>query len=636
MEQRPQKRRTRWGEPENKRAESSREGDYFDPSKLKIGSTEPLPVSASAAEINGNINLLPLNLNFHLDIQRAREAAKIAIEKAKRAKEATAKLNEKKRETARKGGLFPKLLRFDEQGRAIDEEGNVVDIKPMPHVSLKINKVEDNVVRNQKGETIENEKEQEKETFKWIDPRIKTRKKKRSAFNFIEPGSLIEQESYANTKTSIETFQCDYDFKKMTLVKNKQSLKSPVTGPTILQTCTNNMGTSVDEKPTVTKMWEEDERYAVMEPWDAVLFSKSSSRNATYVKEKKKLVTKNLEKLKSPTKESSFNCNEEYLKINENLCQYNVFLLDNNELIIDDEVHIINMKKITKYIEHPVPLHVTKKEEVEPTYMYLTPAERKKLRKRKRQEKEKEKQDKIRIGLIPPPPPKLKLSNLIKVLGSTASALPSKIEMEVREQIRERELRHYQQNQQRKLKPEEKSQKKINKWKCDANAENEVAVIAIRNLSDKKHIFKIDMNAQQLHLTGVCFISGICNFLIVEGKHVSVERYKRLIFRRIKWGNDDEDISDVESRERSRQEYKNSFEGGYEDDIEDAASWSNQIMKGRNCELIWNGSVKKKSFPNWKILNVKKESEITDYLIEYDALHYYHVVRKYKEVQEGI
>lgn len=611
------------------------------------GSVVTATATTLTPTLNTNLNISPLNLNFQLDIQRAREAARIAIEKAKRAKKANERLNEKRIEGINKGFFFPKPLRFDEHGRAIDEEGNVVDIKPTPHISLKINKTEESVLKNKKVESVENEEHQEQETFQWIDPRINLKKKRKHAFNFIRPGSLIEQANNTNANTSIETFQCDYDFKKITSQRNNSGVKGSDKTNINEQTGIQINITSTSETPKVAKCWEEDERYDVMEPWDSVLFTKNTSKGATYIKEKKNVIRENLKMRKSietdanlsrsvPYENGTINLKEFYMQLNDKLCEENTFILENNELIINDELYKLHIKKITKYIEHPVPVHVTKKKEAEPTYMYLTPTERKKLRKRKRQEKEKEKQDKIKIGLLPPPPPKLKLSNLIKVLGSTASAFPSKIEMEVREQIKEREMRHYEQNQKRKLNPEEKAKKKINKWKCDPNEENEVAVVAIRNLSSKKNVFKLDINAQQLHLTGVCFISGICNFVVVEGKHVSVERYKRLIFRRIKWGNeDDEDLSDAESGDENKGEYNNTNIDGYGNCTE-YGTWSNNMTKTRNCELIWNGCVKKRNFHKWKILNVKKESEIIDYMLEHNALHYYHAVRKYKDVQEGI
>ena len=64
--------------------------------------------------------------------------------------------------------------------------------------------------------------------------------------------------------------------------------------------------------------------------------------------------------------------------------------------------------------------------------------ERKKIRTQKRMEREKEKQELIRQGLLDPPKPKVKLSNLMRVLGTEAVMDPSAMEKQVREQMAER------------------------------------------------------------------------------------------------------------------------------------------------------------------------------------------------------
>ena len=64
--------------------------------------------------------------------------------------------------------------------------------------------------------------------------------------------------------------------------------------------------------------------------------------------------------------------------------------------------------------------------------------ERKKIRTQKRMEREKEKQELIRQGLLDPPKPKVKLSNLMRVLGTEAILDPSAMEKQVREQMAER------------------------------------------------------------------------------------------------------------------------------------------------------------------------------------------------------
>lgn len=75
----------------------------------------------------------------------------------------------------------------------------------------------------------------------------------------------------------------------------------------------------------------------------------------------------------------------------------------------------------------------------------------------------------FRLGLIKAPEPKVKLSNLMRVLGSDAVQDPTKVEAHVRKQMAERQRKHEVANQQRKLTKEQRSEKKIRKIKEDTS-----------------------------------------------------------------------------------------------------------------------------------------------------------------------
>ncbi|CRG97481.1 U4/U6 small nuclear ribonucleoprotein PRP3, putative [Plasmodium gallinaceum] len=651
------KRKSRWGESEKKNINN--ENDSNKPlnilEDLNLACNSNLINQTRTSQFPNNFNLSSLSSSIHLNILKATEAAKLAIEKVKRA----SRFKDDTKQKIKKVDFLPKPLKFDEQGREIDEEGNVINVKPVTYSTLKvnINKLEENNLLKKKNIPSNKCEDNFNEDFKWYDSRIKNvqKKKKKNAFNFITPGSIIKRETYS--KNYNNKFQLGFDLKKIIQEKKKvqsfQELSLNFLNKDISSTINPNLIDINNKKLNQKKEWKDDERYDIMEKWDMALFKKIDNKEnlKDYIIEqtsiwKNKLNTieckkygkytnddnidENNKEEKKTINENEFS-NNIYVKVNRLLNNLNILLLESNEIIIKDDLYKINMKKITSYIEHPIPLNDDKKASIITPNMYLTPIERKKLRKRKRQEKEKEKQDKIRIGLIPPPPPKMKLSNLMRVLGDSAVAHPSKIELEVREQMKERELRHYEQNQQRKLNPQEKSKKQINKWKCNPNEENEVLVIYITNLSNKKHIFKIDINAQQLHLTGVCFMTVLYNFIIVEGKHISIERYKRLIFRRIKW-SENEDEEEEEGKEN---------ENKINDSFDHADNFENDMLNmninhGCNCSLIWSGTVKKKNFLNWRMIVAKTESEVTDYLQEHDALHYYHIIKKHRDVLQDI
>ncbi|KEG04346.1 U4/U6 small nuclear ribonucleoprotein PRP3, putative [Plasmodium vinckei vinckei] len=676
MNEPQKKRKSRWGEAEKKDDTEKDEKDNQPVNileNLALNSKTPLANSLGNSGSISNqglpnpiLNLPIFTSAIHLNILKATESAKLAIEKAKRANQ----LKDEIRNNINKIKYMPKALKFDDQGREIDDEGNVINIKPIPYSTLKvnINKLNENNILKKK----ENDDDEIIEDSKWFDPRIKNNnkndnviKKKKNALNFIVPGSYIKQQATArkfyNSKSNINN-----DIKKMFEEKKKK-------GQSFEELSLNFLRNDININPNLIdinsinnfgkqKEWSESDKYDIDEKWDTVIFKKVENQEnlEEYISEQiDNWNNKNINDDEENDEDENIEENENGLsrktlfEVNKELekCENSkILVLENSELIFNNALYKINLKRITKYIEHPVPLNAEKKDEsLNTPHMFLTPLERKKLRKRKRQEKEREKQDKIRIGLIPPPPPKMKLSNLMRVLGNSAVAQPSRIELQVREQMKERELRHFQQNQERKLKPEEKSKKKINKWKSNPDEENEVLVIYITKVNNKKHIFKININAQQLHLTGVFVMTVLYNFIIVEGKHISIERYKRLIFRRIKWdedemeGDEDEEAGDDvgngnndENRNKNKLIYEfddNNNNTNFENNGDTDFSMLNK-ERGVNCSLIWSGTTKKKNFLNWKILVAKTEMEVTEYLKEHDAMHYFHIIKKHHNVLE--
>lgn len=106
----------------------------------------------------------------------------------------------------------------------------------------------------------------------------------------------------------------------------------------------------------------------------------------------------------------------------------------------------------------------------------LTKKERKKLRRQRRLEAAKEKQERIRLGLLPPEQPKVKISNLMRVLGTEAVLDPTKIEAEVRKQMEARLAAHKLHNESKKLTEEEKKEKYMRKFQDEGSKVTHVAV----------------------------------------------------------------------------------------------------------------------------------------------------------------
>lgn len=142
----------------------------------------------------------------------------------------------------------------------------------------------------------------------------------------------------------------------------------------------------------------------------------------------------------------------------------------------------------------------------------------------------KEEQEKIRLGLEAPPEPKLRISNLMRVLGSEAVQDPTKIEAHVREQMLKRQKAHEEANASRQLTVEQKRQKKIRKIKEDVSLGVYVAIFRIRDLHElasKK--FKIENNAKQLFMTGCVMLYPDCCVVVAEGGPKQLKKYKRWV-----------------------------------------------------------------------------------------------------------
>lgn len=91
---------------------------------------------------------------------------------------------------------------------------------------------------------------------------------------------------------------------------------------------------------------------------------------------------------------------------------------------------------ITNLVEHPAQLNPPVDNDTPVTLgVYLTKKEQKKLRRQTRREAQKELQEKVRLGLMPPPEPKVRISNLMRVLGTEAVQDPTKVEAHVRAQM---------------------------------------------------------------------------------------------------------------------------------------------------------------------------------------------------------
>jgi len=280
-----------------------------------------------------------------------------------------------------------------------------------------------------------------------------------------------------------------------------------------------------------------------------------------------------------------------------------------------NEMDKIKYEDVTVYVEHPVLIKPPGEKEPPPMPIYLTKDEQKKLRRRTRMEREKEKQERVLLGLEEPPKPKVKISNLMRVLGSEATADPTQIEQEVRRQMAERVANHEARNQARKLTKDEKKEKKREKLDNDVKRGVHVALFKVNDISDPRHKFKVDVNAREYQLTGCAILYKDKNLVIVEGGAKSIKKFKSMMLKRIDW------TKTVESEETQSDETEEKKE---ESAVKKDASKN-------KCVLLWEGTILKQNFQQFRFETFPDEEAIRKYLNHRWSEHYWDMCKKHKE-----
>ncbi|NWX93606.1 PRPF3 protein, partial [Nothoprocta ornata] len=195
----------------------------------------------------------------------------------------------------------------------------------------------------------------------------------------------------------------------------------------------------------------------------------------------------------------------------------------------------------------------------------------------------------------------VRISNLMRVLGTEAVQDPTKVEAHVRAQMAKRQKAHEEANAARKLTAEQRKAKKIKKLKEDISQGVHIAVYRVRNLSNPAKKFKIEANAGQLYLTGVVVLHKDVNVVVVEGGPKAQKKFKRLMLHRIKW---DEQTSNTK---------------GEDDDESDEES----VKKTNKCSLVWEGTAKDRSFGEIKFKQCPTENMAREHFKKHAAEHYW-------------
>ncbi|XP_019949020.1 U4/U6 small nuclear ribonucleoprotein Prp3 [Paralichthys olivaceus] len=275
------------------------------------------------------------------------------------------------------------------------------------------------------------------------------------------------------------------------------------------------------------------------------------------------------------------------------------FILPSNiDLTPETKFEQLELFGVTNLVEHPAQINPPVDTDKPVTLgVYLTKKEQKKLRRQTRREGQKEVQEKVRLGLMPPPEPKVRISNLMRVLGTEAVQDPTKVEAHVRAQMAKRQKAHEEANAARKLTAGQRKEKKVKKLKEDITNGVHIAVYRIRYLQSTSKKFKVEKNANQLYLTGTVVLHRDVNLVVVEGGPKSQKKFKKLMMHRIKWEEHNSKRDDPDGDEDARRNNK--------------------------CWLIWEGTAKERSFGDMKFKQCPTENMAREHFKKHCTEHYW-------------
>ncbi|CAN4101394.1 unnamed protein product [Withania somnifera] len=439
------------------------------------------------------------------------------------------------------------VLRLDALGREIDEQGNIINM-PKPSSTLKVNI---NKKKQEAFQILKPEFEVDPDKNPHFDPAMgidksKILRPKRMTFQFVEEGKWSRDAEIIKLKSQFGEARA-----KELKAKQAQLTKAktePDVNPNLIEVSERVITKEKQKEPIPEVEW-----------WDAPLL-----RSGTY-----------------------------------------------GDIVDGVTNEQLKIEKFSIYVEHPRPIEPPAAPTPPPPQpLKLTKKEQKKLRTQRRLAREKERQEMIRQGLLEPPKPKVKMSNLMKVLGSEATQDPTKLEMEIRSAAAEREQAHVDRNIARKLTPDERREKKERKLFDDPNIAPEtiVSVYKVNDLSHPQTRFKVDVNAQENRLTGCAVISEGTSVVVVEGGKKSIKRYGKLMLRRIDWAA-----------------------AGKKEDGEGEGEGEDEEKPLNKCVLVWQGSVAKSSFNRFFVYDCRTEAAARKVFGDAGVPHYWDLAVNFKD-----
>ncbi len=146
----------------------------------------------------------------------------------------------------------------------------------------------------------------------------------------------------------------------------------------------------------------------------------------------------------------------------------------------------------------------------------------------------------------------------------------------------------------------------------------------VSDLSHPQWQFKVDMNAQENHLTGCALLWRHTNVVVVEGGPKAIKRYTRLLLHRIQWGD----------KPVTRGPPTDPTTAATTDDdtamAVDAAAAPAVPHAGPNqCHLVWRGETKKRAFKLFTLKQCATEVDAKQFLRRFHVEHYWQYAKDF-------
>ena len=214
------------------------------------------------------------------------------------------------------------------------------------------------------------------------------------------------------------------------------------------------------------------------------------------------------------------------------------------------------------------------------------------------------------------------MRNLTNTLLMESVADPSAMEAKIRAQVADRQLRHEEQNEARKLTPQERAAKQSRKFSETTVGNVTVNLYRVKSLNSPQVRFKVEKNAEQLNLSGIGIVTGgDFNIIAVEGGLKSLKKYARLLLHRIDWtaasGEGDKSTAMVSEDESDNQ------------DTSETSNIATTVARqgAEYCELVWRGVVPRPSFRRFTLEHARSELAARKSLERAGVEQYWHLAK---------